>query len=386
MTRFLVVALFLGFTHTVFGQIDVVTSAYMDQKSGQLDKARTEIDKAILNAKTSVNAKTWFYRGSIYTDIAQSPIPALKIIDSNANRISYESFIKAMSLDRKEGEYYKSAQRGIEAITQRTFNEGVMAYQNKQYARAVRNYTIASEINTKDTTTLIYLAYAYEAMKTYDSVKHIYTKLFAMGHRNADMYRTLISYERAANNEAKALEIVQEGRKYYPNDKSLAIEELSLISSQGKLSEAKTKLEDAIKLDPGNASLYLALGSSLDKESADTKKTAIERNELKAQALANYQKVLEIDPNNADANFNIGVANFNEGVNITKKVNNMSMNDYNTKGKKLEADAKVWYQKALPYFEKVYSQQPADAVIRESLRKTYLNLGRKADAEKIPIK
>jgi hypothetical protein len=44
----------------VSAQTSAVTNAILNQRSGLLDKARVDIDKAIVNEKTSGKAKTWF--------------------------------------------------------------------------------------------------------------------------------------------------------------------------------------------------------------------------------------------------------------------------------------------------------------------------------------
>ncbi len=50
-------------------QSNVVASAYGYLKNGMPDKAKDEIDKAIQNDATKVEAKTWFYRGNIYLQL-----------------------------------------------------------------------------------------------------------------------------------------------------------------------------------------------------------------------------------------------------------------------------------------------------------------------------
>jgi tetratricopeptide (TPR) repeat protein len=211
----------------------------------------------------------------------------------------------------------------------------------------------------------------------------VYEDLFKLNRRTPDMYRTLSSYAQKENKSDEALRVIQEGRKYFPTDKTLAIDELALISQTGALDQSITKLEDAIKLDPNNASLYISLGSIYDKQSLDMKKPAADRAAAKQKALQYYAKTLELTPDNVDANFNIGVYHFNEGVTVSKKVNDMTLNDYNKFGKKLEGQAKEHYVKALPYFEKCYAKAPDDKAVRQSLKRCYLAMGRKADADKI---
>ncbi len=384
MKNLILMGSFLLLTGTYAGAQGVaVTNAFINHKDGKLDKAKEEIDKAITNDKTKAEAKTWYFRGLIYRDIANSPLPAYKALSSNALGEAYTSYKKAMELDTKKGEYYKSSKNDIDNLWGMAFNDGVLKYQNKQYAEAVASYDLAGQIKPGDTTTILYTAYAAEAAQNFDRVKQAYRELFAMGYKKPEMYRTLAGYERSAGKNDEAMKVIEEGRKAFPQDKTLAIDELAMISQQGKLADAQSKIEEAIKLDPKNASLYATLGSLQDQAAADAKRPAAERAELKQKSMANYQKTLELDPNNVDANFNLGVYYYNEGVAINKKVNNMTLNEYNKTGKKLEAQAKELYSKALPYFEKVYSLQPDDKAIRQSLKRVYVGLGRKADADKI---
>jgi tetratricopeptide (TPR) repeat protein len=383
MKLFLFASLLLFSSATVFAQNDAVTNAFFYQKDGKLDKAKEEIDKAVLNDKTKDKAKTWFFKGTIYQDIAIAEKPEMKALSSDPLREAFLSYRKTMTLDKKEGEYYKSSEKNIEQLWGIAFNEGVKKYQATDYAGSLNNYDLANEIKPGDTTTLLYIAYAAEAGKKFDRVQQAYRELFKQNRRTPDMYRTLSSYAIKANNSEEALKIIKEGRTYFPADKALAIDELALSSQPGGAGLTTTQIEDAIKLDPLNSDLYLVLASNFDKQSADPKNTPEQRIALKQKAIANYTKTLEIKPENVDANFNIGVFHFNEGVSVSKKLNDMSLNDYNKSGKKLEAQAKVHYTKALPYFEKCYAVSPDDKLVRQSLKRTYLGLGRKADADKI---
>jgi tetratricopeptide (TPR) repeat protein len=367
----------------VFAQNDAVTNAFFDQKNGDLAKAKSEIDRASLHEKTKDNAKTWFFKGSIYSDIAVTDKKEYQTLSPDPLREAYEAYKKTIALDKKGGEYAKSAEKNIEQLWGISFNDGVKKYQEKEYDKALRAYDLSNEIKSGDTLTLLYIAYAAEASQKYERIKTTYQELFKYNRRTPDMYRTLSSFEQKDNKMDAALSIIQEGRKYFPTDKALAIDELALLSQTGALDQSVTKIEDAIKLDPKNGSLYVTLASIYDKQSQDTKKTPEQRAGLRQKAMANYVKTLEIDSTNSDASFNIGVSHFNEGVTISKKVNEMSLNDYNKFGKKLEAQAKEHYAKALPYFKRCFKLVPTDKLVQQSLKSTYIALGRKAEAEAI---
>lgn len=374
----------LGFFAPAVAQNDAVTNAYFFQKDGKLDKAKEEIDKAVVNEKTSGKAKTWYFKATIYRDIAQSPIKAFQDLDPNAIESSYNAYQKVLELDKKDGEYYKNAQKEMPELWNMALNTGVQRYQEKDFASALRYYDVASKLKPNDTTSVLYAAYAAEALQDQGKAKTYYLKLLELGRKTPDMYRALSNI--AVNVEkdtAAALKYLAEGQKAFPQDKNLALEELRLMFMMGKGIQAKSKLEDAIKLDPNNAALHSTLGTLYDQEANDRKRPATERQASKDKAIAAYSKALELDPKNSDANFNMGVFYFNKGVEINKKVNDMNINEYNKSGKKLEADAKAQFQKALPYFEAAYAQTPEDKAVRSSLKKVYSNLGRKADAEKI---
>ncbi|RLD38172.1 MAG: hypothetical protein DRI83_02870, partial [Bacteroidetes bacterium] len=51
------------------------TSAFNYFKNGKLDKAKEYIDPCITHEKTMNVAKTWYYRGNIYLQIALSKKP-----------------------------------------------------------------------------------------------------------------------------------------------------------------------------------------------------------------------------------------------------------------------------------------------------------------------
>jgi hypothetical protein len=92
--------------------------------------------------------------------------------------------------------------------------------------------------------------------------------------------------------------------------------------------------------------------------------------EAKGLALANYKKCIEIDPNNYDVNYNLGVMNFNEAIALNKKVGDMNMETYKKEGKLAEELKDNKFKEALGYFEKAYSLKQEDDV-KENLKNLY---------------
>ena len=102
--------------------------------------------------------------------------------------------------------------------------------------------------------------------------------------------------------------------------------------------------------------------------------------------MADYKKSVELDPNNFDAQFNLGVYNYNKAADAYTKASKMDLKTYQVSGKKYEIDGKKYFEASVPYFEKALQLQPEDRNTLASLQKVYFRLGRTADSERLNAK
>ncbi|SNC63055.1 Tetratricopeptide repeat-containing protein [Hymenobacter gelipurpurascens] len=360
--------------HTASAQNSAVTNAVLFQRQGTLDKARTEIDKAITNEKTSNKAKTWYTRGEIYDAMVSSPIYGKGLAAGEGAKIAFESYQKAIQLDGKDGEFGKQATQKLDGLYGLALNAGVENYNGKKYDDALKAYSMAQQIRPQDTTAYLYAAYAAAAKEDFLAAKEQYTKLQGIGYKSPQMYTALLQMARQEKNEAEASKVLQQALQAFPNNKTFMLEDLNTDLSAGRSKEALAKIDKAIAADPKNANLYAVKGSLLDQAKQP------------AQALEAYKKAVEIEPENFDANFNLGVYNYNKAADLYTKASKMSLAEYQKSGKKFEADGKKYFQDSLPYFEKALAVQPNDRSTISSLQKAYLRVGRTADSEKMAAK
>lgn len=365
-------------------QNDAVTNAFLFNKDGELDKAKEEIDRASVHEKTKDKPKTWFFRGLIYENILNSKDAKFASLQADAGKQTYESFSKAMSLSKPGDEYFDNSQQKINGLWGAFLNDGVRKYEAKDFAGSISAYELSQAIKPADTTAFVYALYSAEALKDYPKCEAYTKKLFQMGRKNPGMYLSLARQARQAEKKDVALSVVEEGRKAYPNEKNLAMEELDLYFSMGRGNEAKSKLEEALRMDSTNANIHSILGNMYDQEAADAKRQQKDRDASKVRAIASYKKAIRFDPSNMESNFNLGVYHFNKAADILKKVNDMDMNTYQKKGKAMEAEADKEFGNALPYFQACYNKDPNDASVRKSLKSTFMRLKRQAEADKIP--
>jgi tetratricopeptide (TPR) repeat protein len=368
------VAFAVGAPAVVSAQTSAVTNAILNQKSGLLDKARADIDKAIANEKTSGRAKTWYTRGEIYQGMLESPIYGKQLQPGEGLQKAYESYTKTIELDTKTGEFGKQAVTKIESLYGQAFNDAVSSYNAKDYDKAIAGYKLASQIKPQDTTAVLYSAYASEAKQDYAGARASYNQLLGMNYKSVTLYSRLLQMAKQEKDNPAAAKILQQALAAYPNNKAFMLEDLNMSLAGGKGEDALGKINKSIAADPSNSNLYAVRGSLYDNQ----KKTDL--------AVADYRKAIELDANNFEAQFNLGVYNFNRAADAYTKASKMDLKTYQVSGKKYEVEGKKYFEASVPHFEKALQLQPDDRNTLTSLQKVYFRLGRTADSERLNAK
>ena len=372
MKKLLLTAVAAFSMQLAFAQKSAVTNASLHLKNGTLDKAKTEIDKAVAHEKTANDPRAWFTKGEVYAGMLNNPIFGKLAEDPLTEALA--AYDKAIALDKPDGEYAKQAKEKKDALGEVVFvtalNEGVKNYQEQKYAEAFTAFTKAQAARPQDTTAYLYAATSAEQSNNYAGAKENYRKLIGINYTKPNVYNRLYYIAKEVDkNEAEAMKVLEEGLKANPNNKELMLEELNMYISSGKSTEAITKLENAIKVDPKNVNLYLVLGQVYEQ----TKKFDL--------AEQNYKKALELEPTNATANFNLGVVHFNRGFEINKKLRAMNSATYAKNAPKMEPEMKKHFNNSLPFFEASLKANPNDPNTLDTLAKVYLALGRNKDAD-----
>ena len=359
---------------SVTAQTSAVTNAILNQRSGLLDKARVDIDKAVANEKTSGKAKTWYTRGEIYDAMASSPIYGKNLQPGEGAQKAFESYSKTIELDTKTGEFGKQAVAKMDNLYGQFFNDAVNSYNAKDYDKAVASYKLASQVRPQDTTAVLYSAYASEAKQDYAAAKTSYGQLLGMNYKSVTLYTRLLQMAKLQKDDAEAAKVLKQALSAYPTNKAFMLEDLNVSLSSGKGVDALEKINKSIAADPGNSNLYAVRGSMYDQQ---------KKGDL---ALSDYRKAVELDPNNFDAQFNLGVYNYNKAAEAYTRASKMDLKTYQTSGKKFEVEGKKYFESSVPHFEKALQLQPDDRNTLISLQKVYFRLGRNADSERLNAK
>ncbi|MBL4744858.1 MAG: tetratricopeptide repeat protein [Flavobacteriaceae bacterium] len=178
--------------------------------------------------------------------------------------------------------------------------------------------------------------------------------------RRAGILARIARIHIAKEDNDNALIAIGVAREANPGDYSLLIDEANIYYRKGDTQKFKEKLEEAITLNPTDATLYYNVGvMNLDQKNIE-------------EAIRNFKKAVELKPDYGDAYNNIGAAILQKAEVVVEEMNENSMDfdKYDAiKANKLDPI----YREALPFYEKSYELSPSDSV-RATLNGIYENL------------
>ncbi len=368
-----------------------IQSALNYIKFGELNKAKEAIDAASTNESTSNNPKTWYVKGLVYQSMEENP--AFKNLDANPTQKAYEAYVKAWELDPK---YEKEAiADNLQKIAYHFYNDGVVAYNNKNYEQSGKAFnttasifniqggsiyknipqfdTVATQSSYLSAASALSLNKSEEAIPVLEKLKNNPIV------QNEEIYLLLVDAYKKKGNTDKMMAVIEEGRKAYPANQQLINEELNFYIAAGKQDVLVAKLEEAIAKDPKNAELQYNLGITYDnlanpkdKDGKDLPKPA-KSEEYAAKSMKAYQTAIELQPENADVNYNVGVVYFNKAVEINNQMNKITGTS-SAEIKKFD-DLKVQrnkvFEQALPYLEKAVKVLESKAKMTDNEKDTY---------------
>lgn len=358
MKKLLLAAILLLGTQQLVAQNQKVQSAILYNRHGELDKALAAIEEAVNNPKTSESAKAWYYRGEIYLGIFGNE--AFASLSSDPLSLALESYVRSLKLDTKN-DFSDDSRRKIASAKANIYNRGVESYMKKEFVKALSDFETLLAYDPADTSILFNAALTAERLNDNKKAAGFFNKLLDQNYKKPAIYQTLAQISKEERDTAKAIEYLVLGRKEFPNEVGLVIDELNIYLIQGRQKEVIQNLDAAIKLDPTNATLFFALGTAYD-QMKDKEKAAI-----------NYQKAIDNKPNYFDAYYNLGALFFNEGAELANEANKIPFNQQK-KYEEAVKKAKDVFEKARPFLEKAHEIDPKDLNTMASLQQLYAQL------------
>jgi hypothetical protein len=370
-------------------------------KTNEIAEAKKLIDETVLSESTANNAKAWLLKAVIYQAIGtpkdlmpqlifmlnEKPYAlelavanTLQATTPNANKIALEAYQKSFSIDPKYSK--EEIFPLLQTMLGINFNNAITEMNDNKYEAAYKSFGNVVELSKLDAgkiyagtgmDTIFANAKLYQGNCAYqlgqvDNAIPLFEEVSKSPYINsADLYVMLADIYEGKKNDAKWQENMKLGKSKFPNDKRLVNSEINYYSNSGKSEELIAKLKEGIALEPKKTDLYIILGQTYYNMANPNKgDKPANAKDLEQNALAQYNKVIELEPNNYFGQFYIGLLYFNQAKTVTDEMNKAD-------DKKYEAMKPVrdgLLAKCVPFLEKAKTSIEAEQ-INDSNKDTY---------------
>lgn len=365
------------FCSPLMAQKSKVNNASYTLTTGDVAKAKELIDEGIQDEEAKAMAKSWMVKGDVYKSIYEVK-PLFEKFPGALNEAK-EAYFKAFELEINPKKK-KDVKPGLETLYNYFYMEGLQHFSNQKWSQAYRNFHSNLEISeflydnglTTNIDTNAYFVVALTAynLSQWDEAMRCGEKLIALGDDREVVYSILSEVYKQKGEKDKYRNIIAAGRKKYPGSLDLLYKEINLYLEEDRLDELEQNLNEALKLDPTNHTIYQALANIYDRKGD------------KQKAFAYYDKAIEMQPDFYEAYFNKGIVYFNMAMEVINK-----MNDENDEKKYeiLKAEREdLLRNKALPLLEKAYQIKSDDPSVIKALREVYARLEMFDELQKLP--
>ena len=370
-------------------------------KTNEIAEAKKLIDETVLSESTANNAKAWLLKAVIYQAIGtpKESMPqlifmlnekqyilelavanTLQASTPNANKIALEAYQKSFSIDHKYSK--EEIFPLLQTMLGINFNNAITEMNDNKYEAAYKSFGNVVELSKLDAgkiyagtgmDTIFANAKLYQGNCAYqlgqvDNAIPLFEEVSKSPYINsADLYVMLADIYEGKKNDAKWQENMKLGKSKFPNDKRLVNSEINYYSNSGKSEELIGKLKEGIALEPKKTDLYIILGQTYYNMANPNKgDKPANAKDLEQNALAQYNKVVELEPNNYFGQFYIGLLYFNQAKTVTDEMNKADDKKYEA----LKPVRDGLLAKCVPFLEKAKTSIEAEQ-INDSNKDTY---------------
>ena len=363
MKMHLLKLLFVLISLNVAAQKNVVISAFNANKSGDYAEAANLIDKATADPTSSIEAKTWTYRGMIYFNIANSPEISTQYPD--ALNKSMESYLKSFGLDSKQ-RWVDDNNMGLNNLQALLYASAGKKYEINDYCGTAADYkmleVISVHFNRIDSLAIFNKSYCAERCGNKEEALAGFQESVRIGYNVVQSYGSIVSIYNDLGKKDEALKTIEEARKVYPKNATLLIEEVNIYLADSNYTKAIDVLKALTIEDSQNEVIWLVLGSTSGKLGNI------------AEEESAYLKAIEVNPNYYDALYSLGASYYNRGNDKAVECSKINYKE-KVKFEECEKAANSLYIKAVNQLELAYKVNPSNKEVVAGLRMAYANSG-----------
>ncbi|MCS6790418.1 MAG: tetratricopeptide repeat protein [Bacteroidia bacterium] len=377
-----IVVIFLSFS-TVWGQRSKITSAALAVQDGDFEEALKRLKEAFANPdllKPQDFAKGYTLQARSYMGLLMASKDPQAVLNKYPNLFEevVTSVKKARQYDAKK-EYENDLKMVAAQASNALYLKGFELFQKEKFKESRQHLTWAIELYDFAGQKEFYPVYALRGlvqMQLYDTSAAIsdlelarslaQKKTIPNDQMMPFVYATLISAYGGRDQIEKALEIAGEARNKYPTDDNIRRTELNLYIQNPSLHDrALQRFRQEIERDPQNQVYLLIYAQLWERTNLDS-------------AAHYYKKVIEVNPDNVNARYNLGAYYVNQAAELSQKYN--SSKDEKEQ-QALYAKMQEYFRLALPHLEKAHEKLPEDLALLQSLIQVTTHLGMEQKAQ-----
>lgn len=377
--KHVVLILFLFLSERVISQdLISVASTFLNDKN--YVEAKSSIDEAFEKGTVVDNPGAWFMKARIYHEIFLSKDRNLNQFKRNRSAFIgtiVEAYNKTISLSVRTSNFNVLAKNQIEILWAYGINEGQRLFQAQSFEKAIEAFEVAKITKPGEPRAYISAAVSSLYAGKYQSAVDYYLAAKDIEELARDGYDGLILAKRNLRvSDEDLLEVVGDARFNYPNHVPFIIEEVRTLIRLNRLDAAESVLNTAMKRNPNEPRLTLRQADLFDIifKSAYINGEPERSERYFEMASTNYERFLDANPTHFAANYNYAVMINEQANRVYVRINLMSNEEYEIRGKESEEIGHDWTRKALPFMEKAWELKPGDAKVLEALSVFYKRL------------
>jgi tetratricopeptide (TPR) repeat protein len=391
MKKVVFIGVFVSLASFSFAQSGkrALNNAYSHYSNEYYDRAKEEIDKCIDFDDTKADAKTWIYRGNIYMMIEyMKPTKDSNIYKKydGCAEVAYEAYMQALKIDPKDSPQgnmrISSARQGLRYCSNLLVDESYKAMNKAMGTKNQEDFDYAFQLakkayfaNDTNGNAIYCLGLAAQLAGKMDDAKTYYLEMAKKKIRNVSIYKNLANIYREEGDMPNAVKTMEAGVPLFLHDtlfkatndsnvtKNLTknyvdyAEAYSIIMTlAGRSEEANEIREKALEKDPKNHTMLINTGVQL----IDAKRYD--------EAMEYFKRVLDMNPNDMLANYNMGNCYYNKYVDKSNELNKIEDLDLYAKAKE---EAEEILKPARPYLEKAHELDPKEVKTLIMLQRVY---------------
>lgn len=319
MKKFFTILGLAGIAFSASAQKANITKASNALIIKKYDDAKALIDEAILNDKSKDLPKTYLVAAEVYANIAQQKV------DAEAFQKVKEYLAKAEELDAKgdaKGKGIGKAAKDIKKTYSNLFittqGVGAAGFENKNYALAKEAFLLTCVCNEKTMegyTTTADSLFLYNAglaawnAEQYKDAAECFLKTFETGYEASKVILFANSCYKNLNDTINMEKTLKMGFEKYPGEKDILLSLIQHYLDARRNEDALVYLNEAISKDSANPMFFFARGCLNEKINKDN-------------AIADYNKAVELDPKHYSSLYNLAIIYYNMGLDLRNEASN----------------------------------------------------------------